>query len=304
MANNETEIDAGSTFNGGGSLVNLSGRELRLLDGADVDVLIQNDGIVSIGASPGQVTGLDFLQTANGTLEIELEGTGLTDFDRMTLNGQAQLDGLLEVSLLAGFTPALGDSFIVLSAAGGVSGMFGTLDLPTLATGLDWNVIYDPTLVNLLVVQATGDPDFNMDGLLDCLDADALVAEIVAGTNNGTYDLTGDGNVDPADLSQWLADAGAVNLASGNSYLEGDANLDGVVDGLDFIEWNDHKFTNTPAYCSGDFNADGIVDGLDFIIWNGNKFMSADATVAAVPEPTSMVLLLALVVTALVRCRR
>ena len=35
------------------------------------------------------------------------------------------------------------------------------------------------------------------------------------------------------------------NLASGNSYLMGDANLDGVVDVSDFNAWNSNKFTST-----------------------------------------------------------
>ena len=53
-----------------------------------------------------------------------------------------------------------------------------------------------------------------------------------------------------------------------------------------------NKFTSVAAWCAGDFNADGIVDGLDFIDWNENKFtMSGDA--AAVPEPATGLLLLA-----------
>ncbi len=81
---------------------------------------------------------------------------------------------------------------------------------------------------------------------------------------------------------------GAANLDSGSPYLKGDANLDGTVDGMDFLDWNANKFTSTPAWCSGDFNADGVVDGQDFLIWNGNKFMSADGQVASVPEPSSL----------------
>jgi hypothetical protein len=80
--------------------------------------------------------------------------------------------------------------------------------------------------------------DFNSDGLHNCLDVDGLVAEIVAGTNTASFDLTGNGTVDAADLDAWLAEAGAVNLASGNAYLKGDANLDGNVDGSDFGIWN------------------------------------------------------------------
>ncbi len=50
-------------------------------------------------------------------------------------------------------------------------------------------------------------PDFNGDGVLDCDDVDALVAEIVAGNNTATFDLTNDGSVNVDDLDQWLADA-------------------------------------------------------------------------------------------------
>jgi glucose/arabinose dehydrogenase len=117
--------------------------------------------------------------------------------------------------------------------------------------------------------------DFNGDGMFDCADVDALVAEIAAGTNASHFDLTADGVVDEADLDYWLAEAGDANLPSQNPYLRGDANLDGVVDGLDYIAWNENKFTSGTGWCGGDFNADGLADGLDFILWNANKFQSS-----------------------------
>ena len=81
--------------------------------------------------------------------------------------------------------------------------------------------------------------------------------------------------MDQADLAQWLSLAGAENLGPGASYLSGDANLDGSVNGADFQAWNSHKFTSTAAWCSGDFTADGVVDGFDFLIWNANKSQTA-----------------------------
>ncbi len=126
--------------------------------------------------------------------------------------------------------------------------------------------------------------DLNGDGLIDCVDVDSLVAEIVAGTHGSGLDLTADGLVNNDDLDEWLVQGGAANLPSGNPYLPGDANLDGVVDGSDFNVWNANKFSGTAAWCSGDFNADGSIDGSDFNIWNSNKFTSANA-VSAVPEP-------------------
>jgi predicted outer membrane repeat protein len=121
------------------------------------------------------------------------------------------------------------------------------------------------------------DGDFNDDGFYDCLDIDALVAEIAAGTNGLAFDITGDGLVDLADRDAWLAEAGEVNLGPGEVYALGDANLDGFVDGLDFIIWNANKFTTLAEWCAGDFNADHFVDGLDFIIWNANKFQNNGA---------------------------
>jgi hypothetical protein len=118
--------------------------------------------------------------------------------------------------------------------------------------------------------------DFDSNGVVDCVDVDALVHEIVAGSNSIAFDLTGDALLDRNDLNVWLTLAGLTNLPSANPYLAGDANLDGFVDAEDFVIWNQHKFTLTAAWCSGDFNADGFTDAQDFIIWNGNKFQSSD----------------------------
>ena len=119
--------------------------------------------------------------------------------------------------------------------------------------------------------------DFDGNGICDCADVDALVADIASGSNTSSFDLTGDGVVDTDDLDSWLAQAGASNLPTGDAYLPGDANLDGFVDLSDFNLWNDNKFTQLAAWCSGDFNADGAIDTTDFNIWNVNKFSSSAA---------------------------
>ena len=141
---------------------------------------------------------------------------------------------------------------------------------------------------------ATGEPvplprvvlpngDFNDDGTYDCLDIDDLVANIAAGQDSLLFDLSGDRLVNRTDLEAWLSQA----AGTGSTFLPGDANLDGQVDGQDFLEWNANKFTLTPAWCSGDFNADGVVNGADFILWNTNKF---EPPLDIVPEPTFLYL--------------
>ena len=132
--------------------------------------------------------------------------------------------------------------------------------------------------------------DFNNNGEYECSDVDGLVAAIVDVKNGNsadlTFDLTGDNNVNNADLDLWLAVAGAAGLtASGNPVLYGDANLSGTVDAADYQIWTANKFTLSAAWCTADFNADGAVDGADLLLWNANKFTTPDAIVR--PTPTS-----------------
>ena len=118
--------------------------------------------------------------------------------------------------------------------------------------------------------------DFNDDGVFDTLDIDSLIAEIAAGSNNPAFDLNDDGSVDLLDRDLWLELAGEANLGPGRTYLLADANLDGTVDGQDFLAWNTNKFSAVPAWSAGDWNGDGTVDGQDFLLWNTFKFQSAD----------------------------
>jgi choice-of-anchor B domain-containing protein len=137
------------------------------------------------------------------------------------------------------------------------------------------------------------DGDFNYDGDLNCADVNLLTAAVASGANDADYDITGDGLVNLADRDAWLVEAGSENLPSGNPFLPADADLNGTVDGQDFIAWNNHKFSTLAEFCSGDFNMDGVIDGLDFIAWNEFKFQTSDARGAsgqsfAVPEPHSI----------------
>ena len=164
-----------------------------------------------------------------------------------------------------------------------------------LAAGLQANdVVLDPasgrfdhlplvTDFRMKTVQDFG--DYSGDGQLDCQDLDALELAIGSGSDNLRYDIDGDAALVMADLDFWIRDVFET--------LPGDANLDRVVDGLDFVIWNNHKF-GSGGWCDGDFNHDGSVDGSDFIVWNDFKFTSA-ANVA-VPEPSAIVILLGFLV--------
>jgi V8-like Glu-specific endopeptidase len=219
----------------------------NVLNGGSTEVNYDLDTF-SFNATVGETYTLKtFLGTHPDTTLTLLDTDGVT---QLAFNDD---DGTTLASNIVWTAPATGTYFARVT---GFSTRIGTYDFAVL-------------------VPNTIDGDFNDDGLYDCADVDDLVTQIVGGGNPAAYDLSGDLVVDTTDLDLWLAEAGAANLASGNPYRPGDANLDGNVDGSDFGIWNANKFTARSAWCSGDFTVDGNVDGSDFGIWNANKFTSS-----------------------------
>ncbi len=154
-------------------------------------------------------------------------------------------------------------------------------------------------------VSVTG--DFDNSGTWNCIDIDLLVTEIATGGSDLAFDMNADGNITAADITEtgtgWLTVGGTNNPSNtgGNAFLIGDANLDGTVDGADFLIWNTSKFTGDNGWCGGDFDADGQTDGADFLAWNANKFTSSD--ISAVPEPSSLIFSILLAFGAAHACR-
>jgi hypothetical protein len=126
------------------------------------DLANENGGTVAPGNSPGTlaVDG-DYTQGAAGTLAIEIAETA---FDRLVVNGQANLAGTLDVTLLDGFAPSNGATFDILDFSS-VSGDFDTLNLPT---DFSWDVT-----TGILSVGSGGPGlhgDFNGNGTVDAAD--------------------------------------------------------------------------------------------------------------------------------------
>lgn len=106
-------------------------------------------------------------------------------------------------------------------------------------------------------------------------------------------------------LAELLAQAVLVAVAT-----PGDGNLDGMVDGLDYLIWADN-FGDGPADnppgppLNGDFNQDAVVNGLDYLVWASN-FGQGPNDAVGVPEPSGWTLWLiaATLVTGVPTCRR
>lgn len=209
LQNANSVVAVGAIFNGGGELRNLNGSALTLTDGAVVGVQVTNEGDLEIaGGVAGRGDVADYVQTADGRFNADLLGTGLGDFDRLVTTGIAQLDGVLDLNLIGGFNPVAGDSFTILSAAGGMLGAFASLDdsFAGLDPGLMWQVLHNPTNVEVEVI--LGLPgDFNGDSVVDAADYTVWRDNLGSSTT-----LPGDptpGAVTAADHAVWAANYGA-----------------------------------------------------------------------------------------------
>jgi hypothetical protein len=86
--------------------------------------------------------------------------------------------------------------------------------------------------------------------------------------------------------------------------LPGDYDRDGDVDNADYGVWKSQFGSTTSLHADGNHN--GIVDAADYVVWRGNLDLptTPGAHGAAVPEPRSIVMLLALWISHLITSRR
>lgn len=203
----QTIVDEGlltvdATTGTGDTIVHTGGE----LNGAG-DVLgdLISDGIVSPGASAGtlNVAG-SYTQNGSGVLQIELQAATAGSFDVLVVGGTATLDGDLQLSLLGGFAPTVGDSFEILTA----SGIAGQLHLTGDAAG--FSLSSDGTALVLQYGPLPG--DYDGDGTVDV--ADYEVWRAAFGTTDPAADGNGDRVVDGADYTLWRDNVGAGSPAS------------------------------------------------------------------------------------------
>lgn len=182
---------------------------------ATFEDLVVNDGFISIGPDNNVVNFLGDLINS-GTIEVaeNISSFGVSESAYLVVAGNVQINGgtvgfafatggssaPVTAPLTAGFSTTLID-------AGSLdpTSRFSALDLPTLATGEYWDVVYD-TVEN------------------------EVRLEIVASAAFGA-DFDGDGFVTMSDVNVWQRNAG---ITSGASIIQGDADGDGDVDLTDY----------------------------------------------------------------------
>jgi autotransporter-associated beta strand protein len=118
------------------------------------------------GASAGTITIGGLAMSPGGTLDFEL-GDPERDHIIVTDDGNISLAGTLTVSLIGGFTPALGQSFALFEGAiGSVTGAFSSIVAPVF-NGHTFGITYGASSAMVEVVLAG---DFNRDGSVNAAD--------------------------------------------------------------------------------------------------------------------------------------
>jgi len=202
LANNSS----GSAFGSGDVTVNadgtLGGTGFIGVAGDPSNVIVNAEGRIAPGASVGKLTVAGDVTWQSGSFfDVELAGvTPETQFDKLVIDGAATLAGTLHVDLLDGFIPAVGTTFEVLTASGGVTGTFADV---TWSGSTSWEVQYGPNSATLVAAAPSFEADYDEDG-----------------------------DVDSDDLNRWTT-----NFGTGTAHAQGDGDADCDVDGSDFLLW-------------------------------------------------------------------
>ena len=201
-----TTVDnlAGGVIDAAGGRIEFDGtsfnRDGATVQGIDrVDVLqgtFTNEGIFAPGASPGilEYFGNYDMTAASTVLAVEFAGLTLeTEYDQLDVSGTATLGGSLDDTLLDGFFPGVGNTFVILTADGGVTGAFtntSTDDRVYIGNGLVFDIHYNPNDVTL--VADLLEADYAVTKTVDTTSVVVgdTVTFTVTITNNGPHDLT------------------------------------------------------------------------------------------------------------------
>jgi hypothetical protein len=175
-------VDGTSVLNAKGGFVQTAGTAvidgtLNASHGANIQAGtlsgtgIMNGNLKMAGTMmPGDPTGTftlngNYAQTSSGTLAEQvgwLSGSNATLFK---VNGNATLSGTLALSLLSGYNPTVGDSFILLTFLSD-TGTFGAITGTELGNGMFLDVMYDPHDVRVEVEEPVGTPEPSSSFLL------------------------------------------------------------------------------------------------------------------------------------------
>jgi hypothetical protein len=122
----------------------------RITGNIDLTGGLLSPGAASKKAGELTVSGA-YTQSGAGAFDADLGGTTAgTQYDVLDITSTATLGGVLNVDLISGFKPTVGETFDIMDYSS-ETGTFTTLNLPKLTGGDTWSISYNPTDVVLTV---------------------------------------------------------------------------------------------------------------------------------------------------------
>src|SRR5271166_5355040 len=128
-----TTILGGANTYSGGTIINNGTLLVNNSQALGLGNVVVNGGVLGADPQPINVKG-NYTQNAGGTLRVEIAGLAASQHDLLAVNGHASLAGTLQLIGVGGFTLHVGNQVTFLTANGGVSGTFGTVQ-NQIATG-------------------------------------------------------------------------------------------------------------------------------------------------------------------------
>ncbi|MCC7474311.1 MAG: hypothetical protein IT425_02855 [Pirellulales bacterium] len=185
-----------------GASVVLDGGSVRVDSATTPIASLVNGGLAasSLELAPNGIVQMNdsYEQFANGTLKIEIGGTAPGQFGKLNISHNALLNGFVELQLVNGYSPSLGDEFQFLTASNLMNTVFSATSFPNLGPTLGWDLSYGPGSVTARIISIL-EGDYNRDGIVDSADytvwrhsfgnAVATPGDGADGNRNGSIDL-------------------------------------------------------------------------------------------------------------------
>jgi hypothetical protein len=210
-------------------------------------------------------------------------------------------EGVFAASLweLNGGTSYINAAFNVYRNYDGAGGTFGDISVDADTSNIAQSAVYasvdesDPNRMTVVAINRTANPlttgiAVTHDRVFD----HAEVYRLTSGSTN--IEQQSDIELDLVNAFQYTMPAYSVTtLVLISDGLPGDFNRDGLVDAGDFTVWRDSLGQNGDL--AADANEDNVVDAADYAFWQANfgrNEVAGAGALAAVPEPTGLVLLI------------
>ena len=244
-----------------------------------------NAAVIKPGNSPGILTiDGDYTQLSDGMLEIEIAGlTPGTQHDQLRVTGAATLGGRLDVPLIDGFVPVVGDEVVFLTAASVVGG-FENYNFPNeLPEDVAQQLAYSATDVRVQFIapipidfvsddveaEWTTPTDWKENGL----DATPDSVNILSVSNN-----LGTGQLQTVNL---VAPAGSTEINAAHSLTVGDA-TDEITLSINDTKLSSTTTTTITANGAIEQSGDSVLSARILDVQGGGRFAGTGTVVGDV----------------------